>query len=146
MADKKRIGPKDLEIDLSEGKPQQLYRWFLACLLFSNPIQQEIAADAYRHLIAKGFTAPEKFSDIKREPLRKLLDEAKYARYDYATADELHEVMARVVDEYGSVDKMVKGADSPEELKKRLTEFKGIGAKTAAIYLEELPGKFNGNR
>lgn len=144
MADKKRIGPKDLNIDLSDGKPQELYRWFLACLLFGRPIQQEIAAEAYRHLIEAGFTAPEKFADIQREPLRKLLDEANYARYDYVTADELHEVMARVTDEYGSVARMIKGAGSAEEARKRLMDFKGIGTKTADIYLEELPAEFNG--
>jgi endonuclease III len=145
VADKKRIGPKDLNIDLSDGKPQELYRWFLACLLFGRPIQQEIAAEAYRYLIEAGLTAPEKFAEIKREPLRKLLDEANYARYDYATADELHDVMARVVDEYGSVARMVKDADSTDEVRRRLMDFKGVGAKTAGIYLEELPAKFNGN-
>lgn len=144
MADKKRVGPRDLNIDLSDGKPQELYRWFLACLLFGRPIQQEIAADAYRHLIEKGLTAPAKFAEIHREPLRKLLDEANYSRYDYATADELHDVMARVVDEYGSVAGMVKGAGSADEARKRLMDFKGVGAKTAGIYLEEVPAKFNG--
>ncbi|WP_026819475.1 hypothetical protein [Arthrobacter castelli] len=139
MADRKRIGPKDLEIDLSEGEPQQLYRWFLVCLLFGRPIQQEIAAEAYRHLIDEGFNSPEKFDDIEREPLRKLLDEARYARYDYAAADQLHEVMARVVDDYSSVDQMVKGADSSDELRKRLMALKGVGEKTAGIYVDALP-------
>ena len=40
--------PEDLGIDLADGKPQQLYRWFLACLLFARPIQQDIAANAYK--------------------------------------------------------------------------------------------------
>ncbi|QSB22968.1 hypothetical protein [Curtobacterium sp. 24E2] len=34
----------DLGIDLSDGKPQQLYRWFLASMLFGRPIRQEQAA------------------------------------------------------------------------------------------------------
>lgn len=143
---KKRVGPKDLGIDLTEAKPQELYRWFLACLLFSRPIQQEIAADAHRLLLKNGLSSPEKFGEIDREPLRKLLDEASYARYDYAAADELHEVMARVIDEYGSVGHMVRSAESSGGLKKRLMDFKGVGEKTAGIFLEEIPKKYNGTK
>jgi 3-methyladenine DNA glycosylase/8-oxoguanine DNA glycosylase len=146
MTDKQRVGPADLGIDLSDGKPQQLYRWFLACLLFARPIQQAIAAGAYRALIDRGLTSPEKFAHIGREPLRKLLNNARYARYDYVTADTLHETMAQVVKEYGSVSKLVKTAESAAELEKRLTAFKGIGEKTAGIFLQEVPGEFNGRR
>jgi 3-methyladenine DNA glycosylase/8-oxoguanine DNA glycosylase len=144
MTDKQRVGPADLGIDLSDGKPQQLYRWFLACLLFARPIQQEIAADAYRALIDHGLTSPEKFADVDREPLRMLLNEAKYARYDYVTADTLHETMARVIEDYGTVSKLVKTAESSAELKERLTGYKGIGEKTAGIFLQEVPKEFNG--
>ncbi len=144
---RKNTTPEDLGIDLADGKPQQLYRWFLACLLFARPIQQEIAADAYRALIGKGrLTSPGRFKDIQREPLRKLLDDARYARYDYVTADQLHESMRRVVDEYRSVSRMVKDAESIDDLRKRLLGFKGIGDLTADIFLHELPRKFNGRK
>ncbi len=144
---RKNTTPEDLGIDLADGKPQQLYRWFLACLLFARPIQQEIAADAYQSLIRKGhLTSPGRFEDIQREPLRKLLDDAHYARYDYVTADQLHESMRRVVEEYGSVSHMVKDAESMDDLRKRLLGFKGLGDLTADIFLNELPKEFNGRK
>ncbi|MGY2898006.1 hypothetical protein ACVKXF_000618 [Curtobacterium sp. PvP017] len=57
----------DLGIDLSDGKPQQLYRWFLASMLFGRPIRQEQAAATYRVLIDHGFTSPGKFAGAGRE-------------------------------------------------------------------------------
>lgn len=143
---RKNKTPEDLGIDLSEGKPQQLYRWFLACLLFARPIQQDIAANAYKLLIQRGFTSPKKFGPVGREPLRRILDHAKYSRYDYVTTDELHEAMARVIEQYGPVNHMVKSAGSSEELRRRLLEFKGFGETAADIFLREVPAKFNGHK
>jgi hypothetical protein len=143
---RKNKTPEDLGIDLADGKPQQLYRWFLACLLFARPIQQDIAANAYKLLIQRGFTSPKKFGPVGREPLRRILDHAKYSRYDYVTTDELHEVMAQVIDRYGSVNGMVKGAASAEELRERLLEFKGFGDRAVEIFLREVPAEFNGKK
>lgn len=36
----------ELEIDLASRKEEELFKWFLACLLFGKPIQQEIAEQA----------------------------------------------------------------------------------------------------
>jgi 3-methyladenine DNA glycosylase/8-oxoguanine DNA glycosylase len=129
----------DLGIDLSGGAPDQVFRWFLASLLFGRPIQQQVAANTYRVLIAHGLTGPEQFARYDREGLRALLDEGHYARLDYVMTDELHEVMRLVAAEYGSVSELVKRAASMEDLTSTLVAFKGIGPKTAEIFLRDLP-------
>lgn len=137
MAD--NLGPADVGIDPFTGSPQQLYRWFLASLLFGRHIQQTIAADTYRALIEHGFTSPHKFGEIEREPLRRILDEGGYGRFDYIMTDELHEVMGQLLEDYGSVHKMVVTSADRDELTTRLTAFTGIGPVTARIFTQELP-------
>jgi len=39
----KHISAKDLDIDLSSKQESAYFNWFLACLLFGKPIQQEVA-------------------------------------------------------------------------------------------------------
>ncbi|TFC52904.1 DNA methylase [Cryobacterium sp. TMT1-21] len=129
----------DLGLDLSDGAEDQLFRWFLASVLFGRPIQQEVAARTYGVLISHGLTAPEEFARYDREGLRALLDEGHYARLDYIMTDELHEVMRSVAAEHGSVGGMVRAAASREELTRTLVAFKGIGPTTAKIFLRELP-------
>ena len=142
----KNMNAKDLGLDLSDGAADGLFRWFLASLLFGRPIQQQVAADTWRVLIDHGLTSPGKFADYDREGLRALLDEGHYARIDYVMTDELHEVMAVVKREHGSVSGMVKTAESRKDLEAKLTELKGIGPKTAEIFLRELPASVIGSR
>ena len=137
MAD--NMTPQELDIDLSDGKPQQLYRWFLASILFGKPIQQNVSADTYRVLIDHGFTSPKKFADIQREPLRKLLDDGGYGRFDYQMADYLHEIMAAVEKDHGSIHQMVASASSRDDLAKTVQDFQGVGAVTARIFTEQIP-------
>ncbi|MDX2378062.1 hypothetical protein M4I32_14815 [Microbacterium sp. LRZ72] len=133
------IHADDLGINLGKDTPQSLYRWLVASMLFGRPVQQSVGADAYRALISHGLTSPQKYAEWGREELRAVLDEAGYARIDYIMTDELHEVMARIVDEYGTVSKLVHTSGSREELSKRLQEMKGIGPKTVEIYLRDIP-------
>ncbi|ROP60928.1 DNA methylase [Curtobacterium sp. ZW137] len=130
---------EDLGIDLSDGKPQQLYRWFLASMLFGRPIRQQLAADTYRALIDQGFTSPGKFAEAGREGLRKVLDEGGYGRFDYQMTDALHETMHTLDADEGSVSHLVKTASSRQELRDRLGELKGVGPKTIEIFLRDVP-------
>ncbi|TDW46911.1 hypothetical protein EDF51_10522 [Curtobacterium sp. PhB25] len=129
----------DLGIDLSDGKPQQLYRWFLASMLFGRPIRQEQAAETYRVLIDHGFTSPGKFAGAGREQLRRVLDEGGYARFDYQMTDALHETMHTLDADEGSVSHLVKTAASRKDLRDRLGTLKGIGPKTIEIFLRDIP-------
>jgi len=43
---------EDLGIRLSSKKEEELFKWFLACLLFGKPIQQQVAERAFLTLAA----------------------------------------------------------------------------------------------
>lgn len=134
----------DLGLDLDRATPQQLYRWFLVCLLFGRPIQQELAIGAWHSLLDAGFTSPKKFDGASRERLRKVLDDGGYGRFDYLMSDELHAVMSAVVDRYDSVNRLVRTASSRHDLESRLQEFDGVGPTTARIFLRDLPERLIG--
>jgi 3-methyladenine DNA glycosylase/8-oxoguanine DNA glycosylase len=129
----------DLDIDLTDGKPQQLYRWFLASVLFARPIRQEQAAETYRVLLDHGFTSPGKFAGAGREQLRRILDEGGYGRFDYQMTDALHDAMHTIDADEGSVSHMVHSAASRAELRETLESLTGVGPKAVEIFLRDVP-------
>ncbi len=129
---------RKLGIDLRSGKEQELFKWFLACLLFGKPIQQEIAEMAYARLVSAGMTSPEAVLRAGWDELVRLLDEAHYVRYDFSTASKLLEVCQELKQRYGSVGKLVAQAGTARELSARLQEFKHIGPVTARIFTREI--------
>jgi hypothetical protein len=54
-----RVVAKKLGIHLSSRKEGELFKWFLACLLFGKLIQQEIAERAYARLVSAGLRKPD---------------------------------------------------------------------------------------
>ena len=66
---------KKLGINLSSRKEGELFKWFLACLLFGKPIQQEIAERAYARLLSAGLRNPDRGIDAGWEELVRLLDD-----------------------------------------------------------------------
>ena len=78
-----------LGINLSSRKEGELFKWFLACLLFGKPIQQEIAERAYARLVSAGLRNPAAVLGAGWDKLVELLDEAHYVRYDFSTATKL---------------------------------------------------------
>ncbi len=132
------LGPADLDIDPARS-PEQRYRWFLASLVLGRNIRQTQAAHTYRVLIEHGLTSPGRFADLGREELRALLDEGGYDRFDHLMTDELHEVMAGVAADWGSVNHLLASAKDRAEAHDRLVAYKGIGEVTARILLDEVP-------
>jgi hypothetical protein len=83
---------RSLGIDLASKREEELFKWFLACLLFGKPIQSEIAEQAWRELVHVGLTSPAAISRAGWDKLVSLLDRAHYVRYDFSTATKLLEV------------------------------------------------------
>lgn len=135
---KKTIMAHDLGIDIGSGKEKELFKWFLACLLFGKPIQQEIAQRAYMELIKEQIVSPQKVLDAGWDRLVQILDNSHYVRYDFSTATKLLNVSRELLDKYGTITAIIGSSHTLEELGDRLQEFKGIGPKTAEIFLREL--------
>jgi len=137
---------KKLGIDLSSRKEGVLFKWFLACLLFGKPIQQEIAERAYARLVSAGLRNPDEVLDAGWDELVRLLDEAHYVRYDFSTATKLLDVYGELKQRYGSMTKLITQAKCASELSCRLQEFKHIGAVTARIFTREVAPIWYGSR
>lgn len=139
---KNRIDAQRLGIDLASGKESELFKWFLACLLFGKPIQQEIAERAYRLLIDSGITSINKLIATDWDRLVDLLDEAHYARYDFSTATKLLYVAKDLKIKYGTVLRLVKQSEDAEDLEKRLMAFGSIGPVMAEIFSRDVAPVF----
>ena len=129
---------KKLGINLSSRHEAELFKWFLACLLFGKPIQQEIAERAYARLVSAGLRNPDAVLRAGWDELVRLLDEAHYVRYDFSTATKLLDVCRELKMRYGDVTRMIEEVRTASELSSRLQEFKHIGPVTARIFTREV--------
>jgi len=50
---------EDLGIHLSSKREEELFKWFLACLLLGKPIQRQVAERAFAALAAAGLSTPD---------------------------------------------------------------------------------------
>lgn len=129
------ITSKELGIDLRSGKEEELFKWFLACLLFGKPIQQGVAKRAYFEFVKEGVLSPEKILEAGWDKLVNILDRGHYVRYDFSTATKLLEVFKELKTKYGSLGEVLRQAKKRKDLAARLQEFKGVGPVTAGIFL-----------
>lgn len=135
---KSKIFSDDLNIDLESKKETAVFKWFLVCLLFGKPIQQEIAKQAYFELEKEKLLTPDKIIHAGWDKLVKILDNAHYVRYDYSTATKLLTVCRLLKEKYGTLNNLYKKAEDKQDLVRRLTEFPGVGEKTVDIFLRDM--------
>lgn len=135
---KKGISSRDLSIDLASKKESELFKWFLACLLFGKPIQQEVAKQTFFEFIKENLTTPEAILEAGWDHLVEILDRGHYTRYDFSTATKLLDIATALKEKYGSITHLLEQSKNKEELSKHLQEFKGVGPVTARIFVRDL--------
>ena len=135
---KGKIYSKDLGIDLASSKEEEIFKWFLACLLFGKPIQQEVAKKTYFEFEKAGLLTPEKILKAGWDKLVEILDQGHYVRYDFSTATKLLEICKEMKEKYGTLTNLLNQAKDQKDLEKKLLEFKGIGPVTVRIFLRDL--------
>jgi endonuclease III len=132
------ITAADLGVDTSTD--QGLFDWFLASLLFGRPVPQKAAASAFRKFMEDGWDSPDHFTADDHHPLWHELWEGDYHRMSSVMSEELRDVMRALMADYdGSVARLVHTASTRAEIGQRLQRFRGVGPKTAEIFLRELP-------
>jgi len=133
---------KALGINVNSGKDEEIFKWFLASVLFGAPITESSAIRTYRCFEKHGVLTPMMIVKTGWEGLVKILDEGSYTRYDYKTADKLLLVMGNLNSQYGgSLNRLHTEASDSADLEKRLKQLgKGIGDATVSIFLRELRG------
>lgn len=134
----KNIYAKDLDIDLASKQEAEYFKWFLACLLFGKPIQQEVAKGTYFEFVKEGLTNPDAILQAGWDKLVEVLDRGRYVRYDFSTATKLLEVSKELKEKYGTITNLLKQSKTIDELSSRLQEFKGVGPKTTEIFLRDM--------
>jgi endonuclease III len=138
MARRRVIRSAELGIHLDAGRETELFKWFLACLLFGKPIQQEVARRTYREFAAAGLLTPDAILQAGWERLVEVLDRGHYVRYDFSTASKLLEICQALKARYGNLTALLKQSRNHADLNRRLQEFRGIGPVTARIFLRDL--------
>ncbi len=134
---KQKIFSEDLGINLKSGKEEELFKWFLACLLFGKPIQQEVAKRTYFEFEKEKILSPEVILKTGWDKLVEILDRGHYVRYDFSTATKLLEISKELKQRYGSLGNLLRQSKNQRDLETRLQEFKGIGPVTTRIFLRE---------
>jgi hypothetical protein len=135
---KKASFARRLQIDLASKNEEELFKWFLACLLFGKPIQTEIAERAYQEFVAARLTSPSAILRAGWDKLVRLLDHAHYVRYDFSTATKLLEICQELKRRYGTLTNLLAHARTASELSRTLQQFKHIGPVTARIFLRDV--------
>lgn len=134
----KGINSKDLSINLSSKQEGEFFKWFLACLLFGKPIQQNVAKRTYFEFVKERLTTPSAIINAGWDKLVEVLDKGHYVRYDFSTATKLLDIAKTLTEKYGSVTALIKRSKKTKELSKHLQEFKGIGPVTSRIFMGEI--------
>lgn len=131
-----------LGINLAEGKEKEVFKWFLAAILFGAPITEKAAIKTYKCFEKYDVLTPRKILDTGWDGLVKILDEGSYTRYDFKTADKLLETMKNLLERYdGSLTRLYNEAKNEQDLANKLKSLgKGIGEVTISIFLRELRG------
>ncbi|MFQ5885769.1 MAG: hypothetical protein ACE5II_00890 [Anaerolineae bacterium] len=128
-----------LGIDLASGDSGEIFKWFLASILFGARIGEKIAANTYREFARKGVITPQSVLHTGWKGLVEILDSGGYVRYDFKTATQLLEIMGALQERYaGDLNLLHQEAIDERDLESRLMEFKGIGPVTTNIFLREL--------
>lgn len=129
-----------LNIDLSKGEDEEIFKWLLASVLFGAPITENSVIKTFNCFRKHSVLTPERILETGWDSIVKILDEGGYARYDFKTADKLLEVVKNLMEEYnGSLTVLQSEASDSHDLEKRLKDLgKGVGDVTVGIFLREL--------
>ena len=138
LKEQKKIYSTELGINLESGEEKEIFKWFLACLLFGKPIQQEVAKRTYFEFKKAGLLSPDRILKAGWDKLVKVLDKGHYVRYDFSTATKLLEICKELKEKYGTLSNLCRQSKNKKDLEKRLLEFKGVGPITVKIFLRDL--------
>lgn len=141
LASHGRLFSEALGIDLSSRDPRELFRWFLASMLFGMRITESVAVRTYHAFVRHGLDTPQALAAADFGELLDIMAEGHYVRYDGITSRKTQEAARRLLAEYGGdLNRLHDAARDPGGLVARLTAFRGVGPVTAGIFLRELRG------
>ncbi len=131
---------EELGIDLASKSDQEIFKWFLASLLFGARISETIAKNTYRAFERHGLLSPQQILDAGWDYLvNPIMAEGGYVRYDGKKSAQILKDCGRLINVYdGSLNKLHETAKNSKDLEQKLLEFYGVGPVTVNIFLREL--------
>ena len=132
----------ELGIDLSAGRSQEIFKWFLASVLFGARISDKIVKQTFLQFASRNRVTPGAILDTGWDGLVKILDKGGYVRYDFKTATKLLDMCRTLTVNYqADLANLHTAAADPKDLEQRLKALaKGIGDVTTGIFLREMRG------
>ncbi len=131
---------EDLEIDLVKGSDAELFKWFLASILFGARISETIAKNTYQAFARHRLLTPRRILDAGWDFLvDPIMREGGYVRYDGRKSEQILRDCEQLTNAYrGSLTKLHASAKDSHDLEKKLLNFFGIGPVTVNVFLREL--------
>lgn len=135
-----KLYSEELGIELKKNNDQELFKWFLASVLFGARISETIARNTYKTFEKYKLLEPKKILKAGWDFLvNPIMREGGYVRYDGKTSTEILRNCKTLIKEYnGSFKKLHKEAKNAKDLENILTDFYGVGPVTVNIFLREL--------
>jgi endonuclease III len=132
----------ELGIDLSSGRSPEIFKWFLASVLFGARISESIVKKTFHEFDTRSIVSPKTVLDTGWDGLVEVLDHGGYVRYDFKTATKLLDLCKSLTEKYhAELANLHTAAIDPEDLAQRLKSLaKGIGEVTVDIFLREMRG------
>ena len=91
----------ELGINIDSGSSGEIFKWFLASILFGARIRQSAAMQTYREFEKRGVLTPDAILKTGWDGLVQILDAGGYARYDFKTATKLLGIAEMLNNRYG---------------------------------------------
>lgn len=134
-----------LGIQLNGLNAVEIFKWFVAAILYGARISEKIATRAWQVFERNTILMPERMICTGWDGLVAVLDQGGYARYDYKTATKLLVVSQTLLDRYaGNLNHLHAAASNGDDLKQRIMSLgKGVGPVTVQIFLRELRGRWD---
>jgi len=129
-----------LGIDLSSQNAAEIFKWFLASVLFGTRISERIVIKTYKEFEKERILSPVGILNTGWDGLVEILDRGGYVRYDFKTATKLLDLSTALTDKYrDDLNVLHSTASGPRDLEARLKALaKGIGDVTVNIFLREM--------
>jgi len=137
---KERTYSEELGIELEGADDREVFKWFLASVLFGARISETIAKRTYRAFERHDLLTPERILEAGWDFLvNPVMGEGGYVRYDEKTSREVLRNCEMLLEEYGgSLNRLHRESQDPRDLEARLLRFYGVGPVTVNIFLREL--------
>jgi len=131
---------EELGISIAAKSDTELFKWFLASILFGARISEEIAKNTYRAFERHRLLTPHRILKAGWEFLvDPIMSEGGYVRYDGRKSSQILRDCEQLLSSYhGSLTRLHDSAHDCRGLEAKLLQFFGVGPITVNIFLREL--------